>query len=395
MSGLILCGLLAVNIAAPWQYLHDDNGAFYSSIARSHLVGGLSATRGQDFLTERAGGALRPYLHHPPLLALYLAAVFGLVGDDSPAVARTAMALLHLASFFLFCATIRGVTRSALVSTWCMLGFAVVPMSSFFGKMPNHEPLSLMFVMLALFAYTKRRDTGHGFFWLPVASVAWALAVLSAWHAAFIGLSFAGYAACSKSRRDPTYAAVALTAVVIAIGLAGAHLLWANHGASLPSQRAALAYWLRGPQDGSSLSAVLSDFGKPLAHGRRFFNAPWFMAVAYFLRPLLQPAKSSVDPFVAALWSGTLLYWLCFHYAVGVHAYQLFFLLPGVLLASGLLLDDVVSTIRPTRPGAAAAILFGAVLMTAGFSVARLSKIYAKSDAYAVQTTQSLSQRYL
>ena len=394
-SALILCGFLAVHIGAPWQYLHDDNGAFYSSVARSHLGKGLSATRGQDFLTERDTGALRPYLHHPPLLGLYLAGVFRLLGGDSPGVARTAMALLHLVSFFLFCATIRGVTRSPLVSTWCMLGFATVPMSSFFGKMPNHEPMSLAFVMLALFAYTRRREAGHGFLWLPVSFVAWALAVVSAWHATFIGVSLACYATWSTRRQDRAYAAVALAAVLVTLGLVSAHLLWANHGAPLPSQRAALAYWIRGPRDVSSLGDMLSDLGRPLAHARRFFNVPWFLAVAYWLRPLLPFTKSAIDPFVAASCTGTVLYWMCFHHAVSVHAYQLFFLLPGVLLASGLLLDDIVTAVRKTRPRAAMAILLTAIALTVGCSVARLYKMYSTPHTYAVQTTQSLSQRYL
>jgi hypothetical protein len=72
---VLFLGLMTLHLAGPWQYRHEDNGAWFSAIARTHLRAGLSATRGQDFFQERATGQLKPYLHHPPLLGLYLAGV--------------------------------------------------------------------------------------------------------------------------------------------------------------------------------------------------------------------------------------------------------------------------------------------------------------------------------
>ena len=96
------CGLLAINIASPWQFVHDDNGAWFSATARTHLLRGLDETKGQDFFLYRESGELKPYLHHPPFISLYLAATFALTGQDTPLVARGSVALLHLLSLLVF-----------------------------------------------------------------------------------------------------------------------------------------------------------------------------------------------------------------------------------------------------------------------------------------------------
>ena len=93
---------MTLHLADPWQFRHEDNGAWFSAVARTHLRAGLSATRGQDFFQEKATGELKPYLHHPPLLGLYLAGVFKLAGSDTRAVARTAMMAVHFCSFLVF-----------------------------------------------------------------------------------------------------------------------------------------------------------------------------------------------------------------------------------------------------------------------------------------------------
>ncbi len=132
--GLVLFVLLMLHIAAPWQYANDDNGAWFSAIARSHREAGLQATLGQDFFTSRESGELVPYLHHPPFPGLVLAAAFVVTGVDAPWVARTTFALLHLISFLLIArlaCQIPAVRRNMLLFAYVLSVVAVVPMSAF------------------------------------------------------------------------------------------------------------------------------------------------------------------------------------------------------------------------------------------------------------------------
>lgn len=165
----VFLGLLAINFGAPWQFLHDDNGAWFSATARTHLLRGLGETKGQDFFLERAGGKTVPYLHHPPFISLYLATVFKISGVDTPLAARMGVALLHIAAFLVFLRIARMILgNGALTFLWAAFVFATVPMSVFFGKMPNHEVPGLLFFELGVFfSLCLARDGASGFRWLP------------------------------------------------------------------------------------------------------------------------------------------------------------------------------------------------------------------------------------
>ena len=85
----------------PWRFPNDDNGAWFSAVARSHIHAGLAGDPRAGFLHVAQDGRTRPYLHHPPMPGLILAAAFGLVGRDSPGIASMTFALLHLLTFAL------------------------------------------------------------------------------------------------------------------------------------------------------------------------------------------------------------------------------------------------------------------------------------------------------
>jgi 4-amino-4-deoxy-L-arabinose transferase-like glycosyltransferase len=158
--------LLSIGLTRDWQLRHEDNGAMHTTLALSHQRLGLARTRAHDLFFNPHTGEAAPYGHHPPATALIVAGAFALTGSDSPAVARLAVIVFHLGSVLL-------VTRllveffppsRALLGGFLM---ATLPMSTYFGRMVNYEPLCLFAILVQLYGFVRYR-LGHrrGLIWL-------------------------------------------------------------------------------------------------------------------------------------------------------------------------------------------------------------------------------------
>ena len=132
---IVFVALLAFRIGDPWKYRHDDNGKHYTKVARAHNVLGFKETRGQEFTYNDITGNKAPYLHHPPLVGLFLAAVCSFTGEYTPVVVRTAMAGVHILSFLIFLAVVKEIFGEDIVGkVWAVMVFAIAPMSVFSEK---------------------------------------------------------------------------------------------------------------------------------------------------------------------------------------------------------------------------------------------------------------------
>lgn len=398
LLALLAAGLLAIRITAPWQYRHDDNGAWFSAIARTHLARGLTATRGQDFFLERQTGHLRPYLHHPPFIGLYLAGVFAVSGTDAPWVARGAVALLHLGSFVLLWQLARRLAprdgRLALVAGFL---FATAPMGAFFGKMPNHEApglLALLTGMLASVSLAAAGLRGAGprallfAAWLPVTCTAWQASLCAA------GFILAYSPALPDTIRRP-HRNIALGALLTGLALVGLQLWWAGRGYPRAGQGVALTHWLRPTPDCSWLRAVADG----CRQGQRFYGTgAWWLAWGWAFwaigRALKHRVWPAADAAILASGLGAVLYLLLFPRAVGVHAYQLFFLLPGVALAAARAALALRRRLDARRAGLGGAALAGLVLMTAWTTTERLVKLYRQPHPYALKASADLRAQF-
>src|SRR4029453_2289725 len=100
-----------------------------------------------------------PYGHHPPGLGLLLAGWFHAIGTDSPAAARTLASLFPLTTAAILVAVLRS-QYSATAGLIAALIFALIPMSSFFGKLVNFEPFILPLMVGAIAAYWRWAEHG-------------------------------------------------------------------------------------------------------------------------------------------------------------------------------------------------------------------------------------------
>jgi hypothetical protein len=342
LFGLLLGGLMALHIAAPWSFPNDDNGAWFSAVARTHLQAGLVATRGQDFFTSRQTGERIPYLHHPPLPGLILAAAFAITGSDTPATARLTFALLHLISFVVIALLARQLWKpgsGSLYPAWVVGVVATVPMSTFYGKMPNHEVPGLLFFLLGVLAWGFTGETTSGRR-MALAWAAWFLAVFASWHAT---LCIVMWLLVQLDRKHLPRGTLSLAAIVLMTGLAGLHLLWANHWQGVPSQEQSLRHWMAWG-GGASFAENLGFLQHAVGIGiSRYAYLPAILAIAW---PVILVAdnvrtRQSLpvqERAVLGLGLGSVVYALLFPRAVNNHAYQGFYLIPYVALASSLVI---------------------------------------------------------
>jgi hypothetical protein len=399
MFGLLLCGLLALHIRDPWTFSNDDNGAWFSAIARTHQQAGLVATRGQDFFISRHTGELIPYLHHPPLPGLILAIAFAVTGSDSPFTARLTFALLHVLTF----AVIAGLARQLwnpgrkLTLYCCVLAVtATVPMSTFYGKMPNHEVPGLLFFILGVAAWGFSDET-TSVQRAALALAAWFLAVFASWHAAFC---IVAWLLVRWDRKRPLRTTLSIMAVLLMVGLAGLHLLWANHGQRIPSQDQSLRHWMLGG-DGASLATTFGCWRHAVGIGMgRYAYLPAILAIGWLAllvanQVRTRQALSVQERGLIGLSLGSAAYTLLFPRAVSNHAYQGFYLIPFVALASSLAIQRLCQrTGKDSRCLSERASCLGMLTFTCILGIVLTLNMYRRPSPGAIKAAAAIESQY-
>jgi 4-amino-4-deoxy-L-arabinose transferase-like glycosyltransferase len=167
---------------------HDANGVWLGAAARN-LAGYGPAEIGWAPILNR--GPLRAtdlnvYINHPPLVVWASALALTLFGGDELSLRWVSMAstLVAIAGFYVLCRRLFGERRGLL----CVALFTLTPMILYFGRMPNHEPLSLAFLMpLAAMLVRRREGTQRLAGMLALAT----LAIWTAWASVFFVACFA------------------------------------------------------------------------------------------------------------------------------------------------------------------------------------------------------------
>jgi len=398
----IFCGLLSIKISAPWQFLHDDNGAWFSATARTHLIRGLAETKGQDFFLERGTNKLVPYLHHPPFISLYLATAFKISGVDTPLVARTSIAFMHIIAFLVFLRIASMIIgNGTLPILWAAFVFATVPMSVFFGKMPNHEVPGLLFLELGvLFSLCLVQHVTPSFRWLAPMFFAWLIVPLVSWHATLCGLAFIlTFSATMVAETRRLFLLVSCTALLGALAFAVIQLLWANNWHLFPSQQTSLQHWLVVPAGENRIAFLIQSFTKIAKHGRKFYaDIPWALSVGWTVLAGIKLIKrqplSRPDVTVLSLGIGSIIYCVVFSHAVRIHAYQQFYMLPFIAISSALVISHLYDRLLRYRKSTAIALVMILTVITAISSAYRLSRLYGKNGSYAVQASQAIEKQF-
>ncbi len=149
--------VLTIGINRPFVGHHDANNRMYRLAALNYLKHGLIETKlGQVIAPPTEIMAMGHfYTHHPPLLSLFLALSIGIFGDTYWSVRLVPLLFSSITAgvFFLLLRKFFSLESSLLA-----VGFWLAsPMFLFFGKMANHEPLTLLFLTLAVYGWVTKR----------------------------------------------------------------------------------------------------------------------------------------------------------------------------------------------------------------------------------------------
>lgn len=182
---IVMWALLLLYVNMPWLGHHDPNGVWLGSAARNLIIYG-PAQIGLVPLLSRA--PIPPdlpnyYVHHPPLVVWATAGAELLFGMNEMAMRMVSIfsTLISIAAFYVMCRRLYEPVGGLV----CALFYAFTPMVIYFGRMPDHEPLSLAFIMLFGTVYVKWISSPTSQRWWILALLIIA-AVWTSWASVFV-----------------------------------------------------------------------------------------------------------------------------------------------------------------------------------------------------------------
>lgn len=398
---LLQIALLLIGISRDYELKHEDNNALHATFARSHLELGLQKTLGQNHFFNPSTGVVQVYAHHPPAPALALAVVYRVTGRDGPAVTRATAVAFHVLGTWLFYCFMRrvfGRDREVFLST---LLFVVLPESTFFGRMMNHEVLVLPAAILLVRGHWESIREGWS-------TPRWATAVLvgATWAALSGWAGFFAIAACAAHagwevlvRRNPRAHRSLIVLSVI--------------GCALFALDVAHAIWVLGG-DAAYLREVLESrmgSGNPFGLGRwfsrvlelhwRYFGLTSLFAVSALayrgLRALrIDGARDpAVDVGFLFLLAGAA-YVAVFNLNAQQHDYWQFLLLPASAIALTLTYRWIVEGVGAGRRRSAwLALLAFVTLDISATAIYTLQERHLRTEAYCQETVAVFRRDFL
>jgi hypothetical protein len=396
---LILAALLlTIGVTRDWCLLHEDNGSIYTTLALSHLRLGLGATRAHDMLVLSDTGEARPYGHHPPGVALFLAGAFAASGSDSPAVARSVTIAFHLGSVALVLALFLRLLPPRLAVVGALF-FAVVPMSAYFGRMVGYEPFALFAVLLELMGWTFFR-LGAGWKGCAALGAGVVLGGLIDWAPFFFAVALAIVEALDLARkRTPSPAAFAVL-LATGLGMAALDVAHIAFAGGLASFREILAS--NRPIVGGLpfVDSVLGHFD----NFRRYFTHAGLVSAIAVAAALVRPhgrfgraalPNDAVLRRFLAVTALTPLAWVLAAPAWSdVHPYWKFYFLPYTAASAALVVGALVKR-RATRPRLVGSVLILLALEVSVTSAYMLRLRHTRTSDYAIREIARIRQLYL
>ena len=388
--------LLTIGLRKDWRLLHEDQGAFYTSLALTHMKAGLARTRAHDALLDPKTGELEFYGHHPAALALILAAVFTATGSAAVAVTRAVPIAFHLASLLLLVRLLRRLV-TAEEALFGGFVFATLPLSSFFGRNVGYEPLCLFAVLIQLDSYVAlRQGSRRAFGRLGLGIVLGGLVDWASFFfagAIFVAEVFDVVRKRGSMKRLAAIGALAGGVFLFDIG----HLAWAGGG--LAPLREVLFHNRPIEMPLEAFDFLLGQ----LETFRRYFTHSGLIASALALAAILAPRArlgsawwDVADPgttrrFLAVSGGAALAYVAAAPSWADVHPHWKFYFLPFVVTSMVL----GARALRESLPGTGRLVAGALVLEVLVTSAYMLHLRHTRIGGYAVVETARIRERWL
>ncbi|MEQ8672049.1 MAG: glycosyltransferase family 39 protein [Aggregatilineales bacterium] len=334
---LIAWALLTFQLGSPWYGVQDSYRVWIPSAVRNYEIYGvdqigLMVVRDSDPVNDIAD--LYIYSHHPPLLAWIPALLTQFTGFNELSV-RYAFA----------CATLLGIVAMYVITRrlyndrvawWAAAFYGLVPMVSYMGRVPGHDPLGLLAALLftAVTINWLRQPNRARF--LALLFLAW-MAVWTAWPAVFmvagvgLGAFFLG-----NMRQRIGVIGIGVWCIVALIVLLGSYQLqWDQSIDSLLDAFVWRTSEVSGVRDSDPLT-ISAYLGKLFIDIFVLITPGVLVMSILGLFPLRKRSSRTALVIVGALFFGGLSYLLAFRNASYIHDYYKVFLLPSMAIVAAI-----------------------------------------------------------
>lgn len=392
---LLMWALLIIRLDAPWFGHHDENGAWITTGARNFEIYGWSTLnyipvlKNSPLDLSRPGEDFTYYVHHPPLIVYAVTWARGLFGatEMSTRLVSVFSTLVSLAALFVIGRRLYGERRAL----WLLPLYGLTPMIAYFGRMPNHEPLALPFILIfvAVFINWMRAPTWPR--WALMALMA-GLALWTAWAAAFFFAAF-GLAALLLGNWSQRRQIVLLGMVIGALALSViAFYQWQWDGALDKLQDAFLyrSSSLEMRRDGEAFGPVDFVF-RQLVHMLPLMTFAIVVLGAWGLVLTVRREGRLQRAVILALVAGGLLYMLVFRNAFYIHDYYKIYFMPSFTIAASVAIVAGWQSRRWrrwTRPTITALVVVSAGVSVVFFVLMHRSGVTQQD--YALQLAQTV-----
>lgn len=363
---LVAAVWLSQGITRPWVGMHEAwNGSFFSLIARNYLAHGLIGTRFGQVTNplELVPKPFEYYSHHPPLLPLSVALFFSVFGESEWS-ARLVPILLSTASVplvFLLGGELWG-KRTGLIAAAL---FIINPMFLYYGRMVDHEPLVVFFMLASVFAYVRWVRGDRRFLWVLCAALFFG--GMADWPAFYLipVLTLHYLIFVEKKGRD---ALLPLGVAAASFALIFIHVLSLGHAAY---QDLFASFTKRANEDPAAHPNLVINtstlWNLLTTRARKLFPSPLIRIAALGPVAALLPryGKQRLSGFflLCGLFLVATIHVVLFQEGAYAHEYWIYYFLAPIALSAGLLLDFVGSFL-PEWGALAPALVVVAILVT-------------------------------
>ncbi|MCK5506575.1 MAG: glycosyltransferase family 39 protein, partial [Thermodesulfovibrionia bacterium] len=212
---LVFClALMTLNITQPWIGMDGNHGVKRSIEAKNLLrYGFLDMNFGlsNNYEAVKDIKDLHYYQHHPPLNSILIGIVFFIFGV-SEISARILPIFFTICSIFLIYEIAKYV-RGRHVALMSAFIFSIMPATTYWGKTPSYQPLTLFFILLTVLLYinwTRNRTAGKFLLMIFVYSIS----LICDWPAYFLGLLLPIHMVISEKKIFPLRKEVLLIPIV-------------------------------------------------------------------------------------------------------------------------------------------------------------------------------------
>lgn len=310
----------------PYVGYNSWNLNAYSLIAHNYNQFGFLETRLAPIIsvTRDISSSTSYYLNHPPLLSVFIALVFRVLGESFLTGRLVNIVATFLSGILLFAIGrhMRGQKYGLIVFTVA----ASLPAMTIFGKMIGQESLLMFFALFTIYSlliYEKKRNNGY----LLLSVVSTILGVLTDWAMVYFSIIFSLYFLHRKQKRGAVFLLVA------GIGTSLCYLYYVN------SIHGSITFLYEGFLN-RSIGELLSRnnwvilWASTFLFRLLFYCNPVFLffVLFYFLRRTKIARKSELLFIISLLGFGTVHIALYPEGSYG-HPYWMYYLLPGLIFA--------------------------------------------------------------